>query len=307
MSRDLHVVTGGLGYSGKYIVARLLQAGCRVRTITNSPNRPNPFGDRLEILPLSFNNPAALVDSLRDARALYNTYWVRFNHGAFSHEGAVQNTLTLFNAASQANVGRIIHISITNPSENSSLGYFRGKARLEQALMNSGLSYAILRPAILFGKEDILINNIAWALRHVPIFGIFGDGSYQLQPIYVDDLAQLAVKQGESDTNTTIDATGPETFTFRELVRTIGTLIGKPKPILQLPPSLGYALVATIGLFMRDVVLTRDEIRGLMQGLLATSSQPSGKTRLTDWIREHSDTLGVHYANELARRLPTSH
>jgi len=302
-ANELHVVTGAFGYSGKYITRRLLDRGHQVRTLTNSLNRPNPFGDKVEAYPYNFDHPDALADSLRGAAVLYNTYWVRFNYTSFRHSVAVENGLKLFAAAQQAGVRRVVHISITNPSENSSLEYFSGKARLERALIESGLSYAILRPAVLFGKEDILINNIAWTLRHLPVFGLFGDGSYRLQPIYVDDLAQLAVEQGQAQTDQIIDAIGPQTFTYRELVNAIGTIIGKHRPIISVSPTLGYWAGWLIGKMMGDILITRDEIAGLMQDLLCTNSPPAGKTSLTAWSQEHASTLGVHYASELARRL----
>ena len=301
-ARELHVVTGAFGYSGKYIAARLLQAGHRVRTLTNSVGRPNPFGDQVEARPFHFLDKAKLVESLRGAAVFYNTYWVRFNHGDFSHSTAVDNTLKLFEACKEAGVGRVVHVSITNPSEGSTLEYFRGKARLERALVESGLSHAILRPKVLFGKEDILINNIAWCLRRFPVFGVFGDGQYRLQPIYVDDLAELAVKQGHGSADAIVDVIGPETFTYRGLVREIGAIIGKPRPIISLPPSLGYASGWLIGRFTGDVVITREEIKGLMQDLLCTKSPPAGSTRLTDWARAHAATLGQYYASEIARR-----
>ena len=239
----IHAVTGAYGYSGKYIAQRLLNEGHTVVTLTNSLSRANPFGDRLKAVPFHFDQLDLLVNHLRGVSVLYNTYWVRFNHRLFTHADAVRNTLTLFDAAKKAGVQRIVHISITNPSEDSPLEYFRGKALLEKALISSGLSYAILRPAVLFGKEDILINNIAWALRHLPVFGVFGNGTYRLQPIYVDDLARLAVEQGQSRENIIINAIGPETFTYRELVARIGQLIGKERPIISVPPWLGYAIL----------------------------------------------------------------
>ena len=301
-AQELHVVTGAFGYSGKYIAARLLQAGHRVRTLTNSLGRPNAFGGQVEARPFHFADRAKLVESLRGAAVFYNTYWVRFNHGDFSHSTAVDNTLRLFEACKEAGVGRVVHMSITNPSESSPLEYFRGKAQLERELVESGLSHAILRPTVLFGKEDILINNIAWCLRRFPVFGVFGDGDYRLQPIYVDDLAELAVQQGLESANTCVDAIGPETFTYHDLVREIGTIIGKPRPIISVPPWLGYASGWLIGKFTGDVVITREEIKGLMQDLLCTKSPTAGSTRLTDWAREHAATLGQHYASELARR-----
>jgi len=302
MKSELHVVTGAFGYSGKYIAHRLLEAGHSVRTITSRQSRPDYFGGRVERRPLDFRNHAQLVDSLTGAKVLYNTYWVRFNHSTFTHSEAVDNTLRLFEAAKEAGVERVVHVSITNPSEDSPLEYFSGKGRLERALKESGLSYAILRPTVLFGMEDILINNMAWVLRRFPIVGVFGDGSYRLQPIYVDDLARLAVEQGALKTNTTINAIGPETFTYRELLAAIGRAIGTERLIVGIPPWLGHLSGIVIGRMVGDVIITREEIAGLMADLLYVDDKPAGTTRLTDWMREHAATLGVSYASELARR-----
>jgi len=233
---------------------------------------------------------------------LYNTYWVRFNHPLFRHADAVRNTLVLFEAARRAGVRRIVHISITNPSEDSPLEYFSGKARLERALIESGLSYAILRPTVLFDKEDILINNIAWLLRRLPVFGVFGDGVYKLQPIYVDDLAALAVAWGGVQEDVIINAIGPETFTYRELVTTIGRLIGARRSMIGVPPTVGYWVGRAVGSLVGDVTITREEIAGLMANLLYVATPPTGATKLTDWIAAHADTLGRRYTSELARR-----
>jgi NADH dehydrogenase len=284
----------------------LLDTGHEVRTLTNSPDRPNPFGPRVPPFPLSFDDPEKLTRSLAGATCLHNTYWVRFNHRQFRHADAIRNTLALFDAAKAAAVPRVVHLSITNPSADSDLEYFRGKALLEQALRASGLSHAILRPAVLFGEEDILVNNIAWALRRFPIVGVFGAGRYRIQPIYVGDLAQLAEQQAEEREDRIVDAIGAETFTFRDLVRTIGEAIGKPRRIISVPPGLAYLFAKIVGWFVGDVFLTREEISGLMRGLLATESPPAGQTKLTEWVRDHSDRLGRRYANELARRTDRS-
>jgi nucleoside-diphosphate-sugar epimerase len=301
-TKETHVVTGAFGYSGQYIARRLLEAGHEVRTLTNSLHKPNPFGEQVRPFPFHFDQPDKLTESLRGAKVLYNTYWVRFNYETFGHETAVTNTLTLFNAAQEAGVERIIHVSITNPSLESHLEYFSGKARLETALQKLGVSYAILRPTVLFGKEDILINNIAWMLRKFPVFGVFGNGRYRLQPIYVDDLAKLAVEQGQQRENVIIDAIGPETFTYRELVETMGKIIGRERPLLSIPPWLGYAAGWIVGQLVNDVIITRPEIEGLMADLLYVDSPPAGQTKLTDWARQHANELGRQYASELSRR-----
>ena len=302
-SQELHVVTGAFGYSGKYIAARLLKEGHHVRSLTNSVSRANPFAGMVEAHPFNFDAPDKLVESLQGATVLNITYWVRFNYRTdFKHSEAVENTLTLIHAAKQAGVQRFVHVSITNPSEDSPLEYFGGKAKLEHALMDSGLSYAILRPTVLFGLEDILVNNISWALRHLPVFGVFGDGQYQLQPIYVDDLAALAVAQGASRENRIIAAMGPETFTYRELLATLAKILGLRRPIVRIGRGLGLLSARLIGRIVGDVMLTRDEIDALCADLLWTPGPATGTTRLTDWARENAATLGRRYANELARR-----
>lgn len=296
------MVTGAFGYSGRYIAERLLRTGRRVRTLTGSPDRAHPFGDRVEVHPFNFDHPERLAGSLEGARVLYNTYWVRFNHAGFRYSQAVDNTRALFAAARRAAVSRVVHVSITNPSEDSPLEYFRGKALLERDLRESGLSHAILRPALFFGGEDILINNIAWALRHLPVFGVFGAGHYRLQPIHIHDFADLAVAQGVERGDRTIDAIGPETYRYRELVRELARILGVRRPIVSVPPRLGYAAGWLLGKLLGDVVITRDEVEGLMQGLLATGSEPAGRTKLSTWAREHAATLGRRYATELGRR-----
>lgn len=301
-SQAIHVVTGAYGFSGKYITERLLAAGHTVRTLTNSFNRENPFQGRVTAYPYNFNNPEKLIESLTGASVLYNNYWVRFNHRNFSYAQAVENSLKLFDAAKQAGIKRIVHVSITNPSLDSPFEYFSGKAKLEKAIIESGLPYAILRPAVLFGKEDILINNIAWFLRRFPVFGVFGNGKYRLQPIYVEDLAELAVEQGRKTENVIIDAIGPETFTYRDLAKAIGKAIGKHRPIMPVPPIKGYLLGKIVGLLHDDVTITYDEIQGLMADLLYTDSPPAGKTMLSVWLLENAASVGLRYRNELKRR-----
>lgn len=301
-SRQIQAVTGAFGYSGKYIARRLLAQGEQVITLTNSTDRANEFNGRIPAHPFNFDDPQKLTESLQGVSVLYNTYWVRFNHKSFKHADAVQNTLTLFQAAKEAGVERIVHISITNPALDSPLEYFRGKAVLEQALLESGLSYAILRPTVLFGKEDILINNISWMLRKFPVFGVFGDGNYRVQPIYVDDLAQLAVTHGHGRDNIILNAIGPETFTYRELIATLANIIGHKRPIISILPRLGLWTSKLVGRLVDDVLVTEEEIEGLMADLLHVDSPPTGTTELSNWAKQHAANLGKQYTSELARR-----
>lgn len=301
MMSDFNVVTGAFGYTGKYIAQRLLERDDTVRCLTRNPASFSPFGDRVERHPLDFDDIGQLVRSLEGADTLYNTFWIRFSRGAVDHDLAVRNTKTLVDAARNAGVGRIVHISITGASSDSPLTYFRGKGLVEDYIRNSGLAYSIIRPTLIFGMEDILINNIAWFLRRFPVFPVAGGGDYPLQPVYVDDVARLAVESAMEDGSEILDAVGPETFTFKELVQQIRSTTGGRAVVVSLPPPLVLASAQVMGLAVRDVVLTSEEIDGLMSGRLVSQSAPTAQTRLTDWMRDHRDTLGRHYASELAR------
>jgi uncharacterized protein YbjT (DUF2867 family) len=294
-------ITGAFSYTGKYITRRLLSLGSEVRTLTGHPNNPNVFGEQVRVYPFNFERSDELVKSLQGVTTLYNTYWIRFSYGENTFERAGEHTKTLIDAAVRAGVQRIVHVSITNPARTSRLSYFRGKAELEDYIQQSGLSYAIIRPTVIFGDEDILINNIAWCLRHFPVFPIFGSGTYCLQPIYVEDMADLVVSAGQQPDNQVLDAIGPDIFTFEQLVRLIADTLQRRILLAHVQPSLAYYAAQLIEPFIRDVLITRDEVAGLMADLLVSQAQPTGHTRLSDWLVQHRNSVGKRYASELAR------
>ena len=293
-------VTGAFSYSGKYITRRLLAQGDEVITLTGHPNRPDPFGGKVQAYPLDFDE-TGMARALAGVETLYNTYWVRFDLGGNTQPLAVENTRKLINAAKLAGVRRIVHISITNPSADSHLPYFWGKAANETAVRESGMSYAILRPTVLFGTEDILINNIAWLLRRFPVFGQIGDGRYKIQPVFVDDVAQLAVQAGARSDDLVWDAVGPDVFSFDEMVRLIGDKIGQRKAIVHLPAGLALMAARFISVFVGDTLLTPEEVDGLMAGLLVSPEPARGATHLADWLDANKNAVGARYASELAR------
>lgn len=296
----LDVVTGAFSYSGSAIARALIASGRTVRTVTGHPERGVGHPD-IEVRPLDFDDQLGLVESLRGATTLYNTYWVRFAHRQVDHELAVANSRTLFLAAKRAGVQRIVHISITNPSVESPYSYFRGKALVERALAESEMSYGVLRPAILFGDNGVLINNIAWLLRHLPVFGVGGHGNYRIRGIHVDDLAQLCLRvSGETD-NSVTDAVGPERPTFNEMVIQIREAVGARSRIVHVPGAVVPVLSSVLGAALHDVLLTGDEYQAMAAGLADTDGPSTGTTGLSTWISECRGDLGLHYANELNR------
>lgn len=294
------LVTGAYGYSGTYLRRRLEAAGHTVRTLTNHP-APDTG---IEVFPLDFADPAMLAAAFDGVTTFYNTYWSRYASAGTSHPDAVANTAALLEAAARAGVERIVHVSITNPDADSFYAYYRGKAEVEDLVRSSGMSYAIVRPTVIFGGDDILINNIAWFLRRFPVFAIPGTGRYRLRPVYVQDLADLCARLGQERTNTIIDAVGPETFGFEDLVATIARSIGVPFRPVHLPAAAVSVLLRGVSALTRDVVLTRDEIKGLMAELVMVDGAATCPTALTAYLRENADRIGRRYQSELARRTP---
>jgi NADH dehydrogenase len=298
---EFDVVTGAFGYTGKYITRRLLAAGRKVRTITGHAKRLHEFGSALEVAPLDFNDPAGLTEALRGARTLYNTYWVRFNHGGATFQSAVENSRVLIEAAWNAGVRKIVHLSIANPSLNSHLPYYSGKAQVEKIIVDSGLAFTILRPTVIFGTEDILINNIAWFTRNFPVFVIPGTGRYELQPIFVEDIAELTVREAQSEHDRILDAVGPEKFSFEHLVRQIACAVGTKPRLFHCSPRTALQMLRLVGPAVGDVILTREEIDGLMANLLVSQCPPAGAMRFSEWLAQNASVLGKRYSSELQR------
>jgi NADH dehydrogenase len=295
----LDVVTGAFSYSGKAITEQLLLGGRKVRTLTGHPQRAVGDMAGIEVEPLDFDAPVSLASHLEGATTLYNTYWVRFAHGQTTHEAAVANSRTLFAAARRAGVQRIVHVSITHPSIESPYPYFRGKALVERALAGSGVSFAAVRPAILFGRDGVLINNIAWLLRHLPVFAIGGNGQYRVRPIHVEDLARLCVTLGQSRTDTVVDAVGPESPTFEELVHSVREAVGSRSRVIHVRGAVLSPLSWVLGRLLHDVLLTREELRSMMDGLADTEGPASGERAISEWVKANGAQLGRTYANEL--------
>jgi uncharacterized protein YbjT (DUF2867 family) len=298
---QLDVVTGAFSYSGAAVASELLRRGHRVRTLTGHPERA-PEGTPIETRPLDFSADDELAESMAGAGTLYNTYWIRFAHGAIDHDAAVANSRLLFAAAAKAGVQRIVHISITNPSLTSEDSYFRGKAEVERALAGCGVPHAIVRPAVLFGGDGVLINNIAWLLRRLPVFAIGGRGDYRVRPIHVDDLARLCADLGAaSDRARTVDAVGPQSLTFRQMVAAIRNAVGSRSVLVLVPGRAIPVLAAGLSLMLHDTLLTGAEYTSMAANRADSAAPATGSTVFTDWVHEHGDDLGRRYANELDR------
>jgi NADH dehydrogenase len=299
--RGFDVVTGAFSFTGRFIARRLLAQERRLKTLTNHPKRDGAEDITAEVAPLQFNDRDALVASLRGADVLYNTYWVRFRHGKVRFGDAVANTRILLGAARDAGVRKVVHISVSNPSTDSHLDYYAGKALAEKVVRESGLAWAIVRPTLIFGHGDILINNIAWLLRHLPVFGVPGKGDYRLQPVAGEDVAEIATWAAEQVDNLTVDAAGPDIIYYSEMVESIAIAVGKHPRFIYLSPRNALRAANLIGRFVNDVTLNEPELEGLMQELLVSHERPRGTRRLDNWLLSSAESIGVNYASELDR------
>jgi len=296
-----HIVTGAFSFTGRFIAAALLKAGVQVATLTRQLAPEHPLASRMEALPLQFDDADRLARDLAGAEVFYNTYWIRFEHGGATFEQAITNTGRMLAAARRAGVKRFVHLSVSNPSEDSDLAYYRGKAAVERMVRQSGLSYAIIRPTLIFGEGDLLINNIAWFLRHFPVFAVPGDGRYRVQPASAENVARLALEAAQDHANRVQDAAGPEVYTFTEFVRLIAQHIGSKATVLHVPYGMALASCRVLGLFLGDVVLNAQEIQGLMAELLMSKGEPTGQDRFSDWLAAEASQLGRSYVSELRR------
>lgn len=297
------VVTGAFSYSGGVIARRLLDQGCDVVSLSRrAAPAGHPLADAVAVAPLQFGDAEALERSLTGAEVLFNTYWIRFGRDGASFDGAVENSRILFAAAQRAGVHRIVHLSVTNASAGSPFAYFRGKAAVERVLAATTTEHAVIRPSLVFGgREEILVNNMAWLLRRLPVYAVPGDGAYRVQPVAVGDVADLALAAALRTGASVEDAVGPEAYTFDELLTLLADAVGTRARLVHLPPSAVVALGRALGLLLRDTVITREELGALTAGLLTSGDPPTGRTSFAEWLPAQGDWIGRRYANEVTR------
>jgi NADH dehydrogenase len=295
------VVTGAFGYIGSHVARELLDRGRRVHTFSRREGVGHPLHGRVRVEPQRFDDEGFLRERLRGCDVLYNTYWIRFPRGGATYEQAVERSGRLFAAARAAGARRVVHVSVTNCREDSPLPYYAGKARVEALLRAAAPSHAVVRPTLVFGPGDILLNNIAWLLRRWPFFPLAGRGDYRLQPVFVDDLAQMLADAGAREGDETFDAAGPDTLGFEALLRLLCEKLGRRPRLRHWPPTLALLGCRVLGWFVRDVILTRPELRGLMDEMLVSHEPPRGRTRLAAWLDGAAASLGTSYASELDR------
>lgn len=292
------IVTGAFSYLGSAVARELQRRGFEVATLTN--RRPPPGAEGIAASPLVFEREH-LVRALRGADTLVNTYWIRLPYRGVGFAEAVANSRVLVEAVREAGVRRLVHVSVTNASLDSELGYYRGKAEVDAIVRAAGIPHAIVRPTLVVGPNDVLTSNLAWFLRRFPFFPVPDGGAYRVQPVTLADAGRIAADAAEADRDLDVDAAGPEAFPFVEYLRIIARACGVRRPLLPVPGSLALAGLCALSPLLRDTVLAREELRGLERELLVSHAAPLGTESVSGFLLGHGKELGRAYVNDRTR------
>ena len=290
------VITGAFSYTGAAVAAELLGRGWQVHTLTN---RTGPQGSPIGASPLRFE-PEHLRRELTNADAFINTYWIRLSHAGQTFASAVEHSAMLLQAAVAAKVGKVVLVSVSNAAEGRDLGYYRGKATVEDHLRHLPIRRAIIRPTLVVGPRDVLTGNIAWLLRRFPCLPVPASRA-RLQPITLADTARIVADAASTESDEELDAAGPEVITFIAYVRMVARACRLRRFVFPAPAWLAMAGLRLIEPLLRDVVLTRQELVGLEQELLLSREPPRGRESVADWLRSHGEMLGRGYVNDRDR------
>lgn len=290
------VVTGAFSFTGRYVAERLLTENRQVVTLTNHPDRNVAFADRVHVEPYRFHDIDVLAESLAGAETLYNTFWMRTSEDGPVADTVVECSRRLVTAAEIAGIPRIVHFSVSHATE-SELSYYRAKAAVEGIVEDSELTHAILRPTFIFGRKDVFFNNLAWFLRRFPVFVVHGTGEYRVQPVFVGDVAAIAVEYGARTDSVTVDVAGPDVYRFDALLREFADALGVRCKLIRVPSPLAHLAVKALELVLRDVLMTWEEAQGLMDELLVTETPPRGETAFGRWAAANAEELGRSYTS----------
>ena len=308
VSKRTVAVSGAWSYSGRDVAARLLRAGYTVVSLTNRPvPDPDPHAGAVARIPYDFA-PGALERSLDGVEVLACAYWTRHDRAPVGHQGpwtshalAVERSARIIDAAVRAGVSRLVWTSIANPGLDPDLSYYAGKAAVERLVEGSGLPHAILRPACFFGPGGILIENVAWAARHLPCVPIPAGPRYRIRPIHIDDYARAVVDAVGATGTFVRDATGPDRIEFGELVDYLASLTGGRARVVRLPIPACAVLYRLASGVMRETILTTDELKGLARNRLDSVEEPVGRIGLRAWLQDNVSMIGSRFLREPRR------
>ncbi|MGE4268536.1 MAG: complex I NDUFA9 subunit family protein [Deferribacterales bacterium] len=263
------LITGATGFVGNAVIESLNRHGYTPYALIRRGSEKklkHPavelYGDVLDHVSLTkamhgMDAVIHLVGIIRE----FPRKWVTFEN---MHTRASENVAS---AAAECGVKRFIHMSANGTRENAVSMYHITKCRGENAVMTKGLDYTIFRPSLIYGPQDTFINMLAGYMKKTPVFSYFGNGSYPMQPIYVQDVADCFVKAIETPETIgkTYSLCGPDAVTYKELLQMISRVLGKSHLLLPVPEVF---IKAAIGMFGKTdwFPITKDQFIMLTEG-----------------------------------------
>ena len=268
MDEKTVAVAGGSGFIGRAIVRRLAGIpATRVRLLTRDAERARHKFEapaNVEFVSADVTNRDSLKPALAGASAVvsavqFDGYPIENPRRGLTFERVdYGGTVALLDAAKNAGVSRFIYISGAAADENSSQSGFRAKGRAERAIRESGLSYTIFRPSLVYGAGDRVMNMLVNALSISPVMPVPGTGQQKVQPVLVDDVAAcVALALGGRGRNGAFDVGGPARMTFDDLIRLVMEITGRHRLIIHVPEAImrlagAAAEMLPVALFSRD-------------------------------------------------------
>jgi len=272
----LVTIYGGSGFIGRYIARRMAKEGWRVRVAVRRPNEAifvRPYGVVGQVEPVFCNirDDASVRAVMQGADAVVNCVGVLNEVGkngfdAVQAEGAGR----IARIAAELGVGRLVQLSAIGADADSASAYARSKAEGEAAVRRAFPEAVILRPSVVFGSEDQFFNRFAAMTRFGPLLPVVG-AETKFQPVYVDDVAQAAVKAvlGEAAPGV-YELGGPDVHSFRALMQKMLQVVQRRRLIVNIPFFVARIMggvfdllqTVTLGLFTNGLI-TRDQVRNL--------------------------------------------
>ena len=266
MKNRLVTLIGGGGFLGRYVAQELLAAGARVRIAQRDPREAlflKPLGGlgQTQFVAVDVRKPETVARAVAGADAVVNL--VGTLSGDF-HGLQTVGARTVAQAAAAAGGGSLVHISAIGADPESPSAYARSKGEGEAAVRAAFPGATILRPSIVFGREDQFVNRFAGMIASMPVVPVLR-GSTKFQPVYVVDVAQAVVAAlgGDSARGKTLELGGPDILSMGALIRWIAGAIGRDPVIVELPDMIG-GLIA-LGGFLPGAPITRDQWRMLQR------------------------------------------
>ncbi len=273
----LVTIFGGSGFVGRYIARRMAKEGWRVRVAVRRPNEAlfvRPYGSVGQVEPVLCNvrDDASVRAATKGADAVVNCVGILNRAGKNTFDSVqTEGAARIARIAAELGVGHLVHISAIGADAASLSAYARSKADGEAAVFAAFPGAVVLRPSIVFGTEDGFFNRFAAMARFGPVLPVVG-ATTRFQPVYVDDVAQAAVKGVLGQASGVYELGGPEIATFRTLMQRMLGVIHRRRLVVNVPFFWAGVMAAvfdglqavTLGLFNNGLI-TRDQVRNLRQ------------------------------------------